>query len=586
MQRNRLAAIVFSIVVLIVGFACESNPAVAEETEILKITVGKPTLLDPLTYQNAASISGSRTGVVAAFYPKPPSHYRTSSDGGVTWGPSMDSPGQLGGGSTSGTLRDGGVIKFLTCDDKTIGEAEWGVSPMVGEYKDGWFMLHSTFAWFNDDFTSYEVAPVQVYMPDAPTTKTAGHWPIFERGNILQLDNGDLLAPMYGVFKGDTKKRVILSVSSDRGHKWRYYATVAYDPKDPNPELPGQYNGPCEPSLEMLPNGLMICVMRMQGSHLPGEYRPMSVSWSNDLGKTWTRPVPTKPHLMNIAPKLIVLENGVVALEYGRPGFHVAFSLDNGHTWQDRVSLSHLPEPRITGQFGMAKAGPNQLVAIGNDAQGTKVWPITVERVKVSQSHAVLQGRVLDQQGNPIADAKVERGPNRYTADDWLQDPTTLDPWGHGTPLTVGVPRLGYRSIQKQCGHPTVRTDVQGRFLFDSVKLGEYVLTAEANGYAPQHRHIKVQPEAKPQDFQLKAGRKVRSRVVDNTGKPVSGACVVLNRWHVHTDRAGFFHWSVQAPLPKQVKVKAYRRYFGQYGSFEGTLSLSDLVRRPIALRR
>ena len=133
MQRHCLIAIAFFTVVLIVGFACKSKAAAAEETEILKITVGEPTLLDPMVNQNAASISGSRTGVVAAFYPKPPSHYRTSSDGGVTWGPEMDSPPQLGGGSTSGTLRDGGVIKYLTQDDKTIGEAEYHVSPMAGE---------------------------------------------------------------------------------------------------------------------------------------------------------------------------------------------------------------------------------------------------------------------------------------------------------------------------------------------------------------------------------------------------------------------------------------------------------------------
>ena len=156
----------------------------------------------------------------------------------------MDSPAQLGGGTSSATLRDGGVLKFLCSDDKTIGEAEWAVSPMVGEYKDGWFMLHSTFAWFNDDFTSYEVAPVQVYMPDAVTTKQThlgvSSWPMFERGNIIQLANGDLLAAMPGIFKGDTKSRVILSRSSDRGHTWRYYSTVAADPHDPNPELPGQ----------------------------------------------------------------------------------------------------------------------------------------------------------------------------------------------------------------------------------------------------------------------------------------------------------------------------------------------------------
>ena len=145
MQRNCLLAIVSSIVVLIVGFACESKASAAEEAEVLKITVGQPTLLHPLQYQNTASISGSRTGVVAAFYPAA-RRYRTSADGGVTWGPPMDSPPQHGGGSTSGTLRDGGVIKFLVTGNKPMGEAEGHVSPMVGEYKEGWFMLHSTFA--------------------------------------------------------------------------------------------------------------------------------------------------------------------------------------------------------------------------------------------------------------------------------------------------------------------------------------------------------------------------------------------------------------------------------------------------------
>ena len=79
-----------------------------------------------------------------------------------------------------------------------------------------------------------------------------------------------------------------------------------------------------------------------------------------------------------------------MACEYGRPGFHVAFSLDNGHSWQDRISFSHLPDPPITGQFDMVKVGPNKLVAVGSDAAGTKVWPIAVQRVKVSQTHALL----------------------------------------------------------------------------------------------------------------------------------------------------------------------------------------------------
>jgi hypothetical protein len=288
---------------------------------------------------------------------------------------------------------------------------------------------------------------------------------------------------------------------------------------------------------------------------------------------------------MNIWPTLQLLDNGVIACEYGRPGFHVAFSLDNGHTWQDRISFSDLPEPVITGQFDMIKVGPNQLVAVGSDAEGIKVWPVTVERLKVSPAHVALEGRVLDQQGKPIPDANVERGPNRYYLDSWLEHPTKLGPWKL-TPLTIGSPVLGYRSIRKENGYPTVQTDTKGRFRFESVKLGEYVLTVEADGYAPQHRHIKVGSEAKPQNFQLKAGRKICSRVMDNTGRPVPGACVVLDCWHTHTDPDGFFHWSVEAPLPEQMVVKVYKRYSSQYETLKTTVAFSQIEREPIILAR
>ncbi len=580
-----------------------ARPVTAEQSEILRVTVGQPTLLSVLRYQNTASLAVSRTGVVAAFYPKPrtgPRYYRTSTDGGVTWGPEMDSPPQLAGGYNSVALRDGGVLKFLCCGSAPMGEAEFHVAPMEGEFKDGWFTLHSMFAWFNDHFTSYEVAPVQVYMPDAVTTKQThmgvSCWPIFCKGHILQLANGDLLAPMYGVFKGDTKSRVVLSRSSDGGHTWRYHATVAYEPNDPNPELPGQYNGPCEPSIALLPNGQMICVMRTQYAHPPNEYRPIYVSWSDDVGKTWTKPEPTNPHLMTISPTLAVLDNGVVACQYGRPGFHVVFSTDGGHTWRDRVSLSDLPEPLITGQFDMIKVGPNRLAAIGNDGEGTKVWPIEVERVRVSPARTKLTGRVSDQEGVPIVGAQVELGPNRYTADAWMEGPD-VDRWGGHTLLNP--PELAYWSIAKEKGYPTAETDARGRFEFKSVKRAEYVLTVEADGYAPQWRHINMGLDHRvyAQYFRLKAGRSVRGQVVDQTGEAVGGVCVVLDltflpapydnyRRHIHADPDGVFHWAIGAPVPDEVTVKVYKRYSGDYEVFEKRLSLAEIERQPIILRR
>jgi len=120
---------------------------------------------------------------------------------------------------------------------------------------------------------------------------------------------------------------------------------------------------------------------------------------------------------MNISSTLATLDNRVVACQYGRPGFRVAFSLDNGHTWQDRISFSHQIEPALTGQFDIIKAGPNNLVAIGSNADGLQVWPITVERVKVSPARVDLTGRVVDERGHPIAGALVERGPNRYSVE-------------------------------------------------------------------------------------------------------------------------------------------------------------------------
>jgi protocatechuate 3,4-dioxygenase beta subunit len=379
---------------------------------------------------------------------------------------------------------------------------------------------------------------------------------------------------------------VVLVNSADRGHTWRYYGTVATTEGDPNPELSGDFGGMSEPAIAMLANGQMLGMIRTQGAHLPAQYRPLYVCWSDDMGKTWTKPGPTRPHLMNIWPTLQVLDNGVVACIYGRPGFHVAFSLDDGHTWQDRVSFSHLPEPVITGQVDGVKVGPNKLVAIGATERGTLVFPITVARKTVSRARMALMGRVLDEQGGAIAGALVECGPNRYRADSWRES-TELDPWKIG-PKVEGSPELGYQSIQPKNGHPTATTDGQGRFRFESVRLGEHIVTVEAEGFAPEIRRVKVgpAPDTNTAEFSLKPGRAVRGRVLDSGGTPVAGASVVLNMWHVYSDRDGFFDWSAQAPVPQRVEMKVYRRYDPTYERYEGTVELSQLEKLPVVLGR
>ena len=73
---------------------------------------------------------------------------------------------------------------------------------------------------------------------------------------------------------------------------------------------------------------------------------------------------------------------------------------------------------------------------------------------------------------------------------------------------------------------------------------------------------------------------------MDETDHPVAGACVVLNRWHTHTDPKGFFHWSVQDPLPEQVEIRVYKRYSRQYETLKTTVPFSQIESQPIVLPR
>ena len=517
---------------------CAVEPAAAEETEILKITVGKPTTLSSVENGNSANLSVSRTGVVAAFYPRrdPRGHfYRTSADGGLTW--SKERPAPFGGGADGTPLREGGVIRAV--------DASYKISP-------NWPWTTRMFR-FNDDFSKHAVEMATIHFPEAAllhreigTGPPQG--PGFSKGKMVQLPNGDVVAPLGGRLKGDLKGRAIVLRSSDQGRTWYYQGSIPPDVEDPNPEFPGEYIGYCEVSIALLANGQMLAMLRTQYSHEPPDYKPMYVSWSDDQGKTWSKPVPTEPHLMNINPTLAVLDNGVVACVYGRPGFHVAFSTDNGRTWSERISFTDLPAGQHTGQEDMVKMGPNKLMAIGSVPGGTKAFPITVELVTdPSPGPFELAGQVLDQSGNPVADAGVELGPNRYSTE--------------------------YQPIRPEQGHPTAKTDAQGRFRFEAVKRGGTVLTVEVDGYVPSWQHVWAKPGMQALEFKLKAGQIIEGNVVDEAGTPVVGVClqgseipviirgnlVIDENWHVHTDLSGTFRWLVEGEPPTEADVRVIK---------------------------
>ena len=83
--------------------------------------------------------------------------------------------------------------------------------------------------------------------------------------------------------------------------------------------------------------GEIICVDRMDLATTHDPHRSTMLARSADNGLTWSEP--EKVASSSVTPHLVKLENGVVALVFGRPGVHVQFSTDGCRSWESRTSL-------------------------------------------------------------------------------------------------------------------------------------------------------------------------------------------------------------------------------------------------------
>lgn len=148
---------------------------------------------------------------------------------------------------------------------------------------------------------------------------------------------------------------------------------------------------------------------------------------------------------------------------------------------------------------------------------GTSV--ITLER------GVPLDGIVLDDRGTPIPNAKVALIP------------------------TLEIHR-------KRDKRPFVFADENGRFRFAHVSKGGQIVTASADGRAPDLQLIAIFDHPRPIIFRLGAAKAFRGRIVDKTGKPFAGAKIKAVSWRgqdalewsaVSNDE-GRFSWN-QAPI-------------------------------------
>lgn len=117
-----------------------------------------------------------------------------------------------------------------------------------------------------------------------------------------------------------------LMVSTDNGKSFRRRSVIAMDPADK--DLMG------EPQLAATADGRLVCVIRRSDQEL----KPMSITWSEDCGRTWT---PAQNLFeFGVWPCVLLMGNGMMVLSYGRPGVHIAVDPDgNGERWAERVTL-------------------------------------------------------------------------------------------------------------------------------------------------------------------------------------------------------------------------------------------------------
>ena len=134
---------------------------------------------------------------------------------------------------------------------------------------------------------------------------------------MVKASDGSLLATTYGMDALNKPLRGAVYRSTDSGATWTLRSTIATESSD---------TGIDEPAIAEIAPGRLVFIARPEGD----------VSFSNDLGLTWTTPVVFGMRIY--APKLLTLRDGTLLCLFGsysttQRGFQAIWSTDGGMSW-------------------------------------------------------------------------------------------------------------------------------------------------------------------------------------------------------------------------------------------------------------
>jgi hypothetical protein len=204
-------------------------------------------------------------------------------------------------------------------------------------------------------------------------------------GTITAARDGRWLTTMYGKLEGDKFYRTIVVKSDPSGKDWTYLATIAGDETAigvVDPDGAKAYEGPCEPRMIRLGDGRLFAVMRRGSNNL------MCRAWSDDDGKTWSKP--TSMGFRGVKPAVVAMKSGILACCTGRPeSIALRFSIDGGESWTDQTELTKGFQVEAPGQShaaqkstcytGIVEVEPGKLLVVYDHLPFVKGWGLNPE---------------------------------------------------------------------------------------------------------------------------------------------------------------------------------------------------------------